>query len=59
MIKNPLFKNKKFRIWSFPFPRQNNSLNRIRNPWIKMKLEYDGKDNKNLLFHDLIITYNI
>ena len=32
MTTTPGFGAKKFRIWSYPFPRQSNSLNRIRNP---------------------------
>ena len=54
------FKNKKFRTWSFPFPRQKGTMNRIRNPWTKLRFTFDNNSyNGKLLFHDLLITYNI
>lgn len=52
---------KKFRIWRANIPRQVNSLNRIRNPWIKLKLDYTPASNTNykLVLHDIIINYTI
>lgn len=61
-------KRRKFRIWRMDIPRDKKSkdnpygLNRIRNPWIYLKLE---KDNTNLKeghsermeFHDLAVSY--
>lgn len=61
-------KRRKFRIWRMDIPRDRKSkdnpygLNRIRNPWIYLKLE---KDNTNLEeghsermeFHDLAVSY--
>jgi len=52
------FRNKKFRTWSFAFPRHRGSLNRIRNPWVQMKLNFNNHGNHKLYFHDMIITYN-
>lgn len=57
---------KKFRIWRAYIPRdtkemQNYKLNRIRNPWIKLKLSYtptESEDNKVVL-HDLIVNYTV
>lgn len=57
---------KKFRIWRAYIPRdvkevENYRLNRIRNPWIKMKLSYtptEEEDNK-LVLHDLIVNYTV
>lgn len=57
---------KKFRIWRAYIPRdvkevENYKLNRIRNPWIKMKLSYtptEEEDNK-LVLHDLIVNYTV
>lgn len=57
---------KKFRTWRAYIPRdvkeiENYRLNRIRNPWIKMKLSYtptEEEDNK-LVLHDLIVNYTV
>lgn len=57
---------KKFRIWRAYIPRdvkevENYKLNRIRNPWIKMRLSYtptEEEDNK-LVLHDLIVNYTV
>jgi hypothetical protein len=57
---------KKFRMWRAYIPRdtkeiENYKLNRIRNPWIKMKLSYtptEEEDNK-LVLHDLIVNYTV
>lgn len=57
---------KKFRAWRAYIPRdtkeiQNYRLNRIRNPWIKLKLSYtpkEGEDNK-LVIYDLIVNYTV
>lgn len=59
MTTTPGFGAKKFRIWSYPFPRQSNSLNRIRNPWVKLKFNLENDKYRKLLFHDLIITYTV
>lgn len=59
MTSSPSFGYKKFRQWSFPFPRQTGSLNRIRNPWVSLKLTTNNKDNRKIFFHDLIINYTI
>lgn len=54
---------KKFRTWRAFIPRDAShyTLNRIRNPWIKMKLSYTPKeeeDNK-LVLHDMIVHYTV
>lgn len=59
MTSSPSFGYKKFRQWSFPFPRQTGSLNRIRNPWVSLKLTTNNNDNRKIFFHDLIINYTI
>lgn len=53
------FANKKFRSWSFPFPRHKGTLNRIRNPWVKLRLTFDNPANHKMSLHDLIITYTV
>jgi hypothetical protein len=59
-IVGNVFSNKKFRLWSFPFPRQTGTLNRIRNPWIKLSFNLTtNNDSSKIFFHDLFITYTI
>lgn len=62
-------KRRKFRIWRMDIPRdrKNNEdnfygLNRIRNPWIYLKLQKDNADsgeghNERMEFHDLAVSY--
>lgn len=57
---------KKFRTWRAYIPRdvkeiQNYKLNRMRNPWLRLKLSYtptEEEDNK-LVLHNLIVNYTI
>lgn len=52
---------KKFRVWKTQIPRDNTyKQDRIRNPWIKIKLEKD--DNYpvlNTILHDITVHYSI
>lgn len=50
---------KKFRIWRGAIPRHKNSLDRIRNPWINLKLDFiPNTDNDyRFILHDLGIYY--
>jgi len=48
---------RKFREWKANIPRDGR--NRIRNPWIFLKLEYDANDNTRLVLHDIIISYTV
>ena len=56
-----MFKSKpKFRIWRADIPRdirEGRGLNRIRNPWIMLKLSKTEDTNKRMEFHDLVIKY--
>ena len=50
----------KFRIWRVDIPRDSNDrrrIDRIRNPWIMLKLTKNTDTNKRMEFHDLIIKY--
>jgi hypothetical protein len=51
----------KFRIWRANIPRdtnEGNGLNRIRNPWIMLKLSKNSNtSNKRMEFHDLLVKY--
>jgi hypothetical protein len=46
---------RRFRDWNAEIPRQGR--NRIRGPWIKLKLDFDNQLNKKLILHDLIVQY--
>lgn len=51
----------KFRIWREQIPRDTREdtrgFNRIRNPWIMLKLEKTKDTDKRMEFHDLLIKY--
>jgi hypothetical protein len=51
----------KFRIWREQIPRDTKEdtrgFNRIRNPWIMLKLEKTKDTDKRMEFHDLLIKY--
>jgi hypothetical protein len=50
----------KFQTWNIPFPRQENSLNRLRSPWLYLKLDYDNKEGDSYMnMHDITIKYTI
>lgn len=59
----PLVVNKnlsrKFRSWRATLPRQLNSRDRVRNPWIFLKLSMDNPENKKLILHDIITSYTV
>lgn len=46
---------RKFRDWKANIPRD--SRDRIRNPWMFLKLELDNKDNQKLILHDIVVYY--
>lgn len=48
---------KKFRIWRIQIPRQQNSMNRIRNPWCKITLGNRNTDDTQAVLHDLNVQY--
>ena len=56
-------KRRKFRIWRTDIPREAinddnpHGLNRIRNPWIYLKLIKKNSGNKRAVFHDLQVKY--
>lgn len=49
--------NRKFRSWKISFPRQQGSMDRIRNPWTFVKLTFDNPDGKRMVLHDINISY--
>jgi len=46
---------RKFRTWNALIPRQGR--NRIRSPWMKLKLEYLPSNNQKLILHDIQVYY--
>lgn len=51
---------KKFRIWRANIPRdESNMRDRIRNPWIYLKLSMNEENTYRTEFHDLIVKYFI
>ena len=53
---------RKFRIWRANIPRDtkddSRGMNRIRNPWINLKLTKDTPgDTERMEFHDLLVRY--
>jgi len=48
---------RKFRDWNILIPRQNR--NRIRAPYIKLKLQFQNEDNYKLIFHNPNIYYTV
>jgi len=48
---------RKFRQWKANIPRSGR--NRVRNPWIFLKLELDNTSNYKFILHDVIISYSI
>jgi len=48
---------RKFREWKANIPRENR--NRIRNPWIFLKLSFENTSNYKLVLHDIIVSYTV
>lgn len=48
--------SQKFRIWRANIPRVR-AIERIRNPWTKIKLLYDGNDSVKTVIHDIVVNY--
>ena len=50
---------RKFRDWNAILPRNKGSRERIRNPWVKLVLQFDNTSNYKLILHDVIISYSV
>lgn len=48
---------RRFRDWNAEIPRDGR--NRIRGPWIKLKVQFDNNNNYKLILHDMIISYTV
>ena len=57
MIRRGTNMSQKFRIWRADIPRvYGKPLERIRNPWARIKLS-DAGGNKKTVIHDIGVTY--
>lgn len=50
---------RKFRDWNAILPRNKDSRERIRNPWVKLVLQFDNTSNYKLILHDIIVSYSV
>ena len=50
---------RKFRDWNAILPRNQGSRERIRNPWVKLVLQFDNTTNKKLILHDIVVSYSV
>jgi len=48
---------RRFREWTASVPRDGRE--RMRNPWIFLKLHFDNEDNYRLVLHDILVKYMI
>lgn len=49
---------KKFRIWGANIPRdKKNKLDRMRNPWLYIKLSKENPETSKMELHDLVVKY--
>ena len=50
---------RKFRDWNAILPRNQGSRERIRNPWVKLVLQFDNTSNYKLILHDIVVSYSV
>ena len=50
---------KKFRIWRGLIPRNNNTRQRIRNPWTMITLGNNSNNKDKVVVHDVTVKYTI
>ena len=48
---------RKNRKWSLTLPRELGTRNKIKSPWVNMKLELDNSNDYDMVAHDLIVSY--
>ena len=58
ILGRPSELKKKFRIWRANIPRaKSNSRDRMRNPWLYIKLSMEGENTNKTVLHDMIVHY--
>ncbi len=48
---------RRFRDWNITLPRVNGTRQRVRNPWVYLKLYLDNPSNYKMILHDIILAY--
>lgn len=49
---------RKFRMWRTPIPRdKSNHRDRIRSPWVKIKLAQNNPSNESMELHNIAVSY--
>lgn len=48
---------RKFRQWRADIPREAGTRNKLRNPWIYLKLELANDENYQMILHDISVLY--
>lgn len=60
-INTPSTLKRKFRVWRTPIPRAENGRDRMRNPWLYLKLTNSNLSNDNnntrTVIHDIVVHY--
>ena len=58
ILGRPSELKKKFRIWRANIPRASaNGRDRMRNPWLYIKLSMEGENANKTILHDMIVHY--
>lgn len=58
ILGKPSSLKKKFRIWRANIPRdKSNGRDRMRNPWLYVKLSMEGENTNKTILHDMIVHY--
>lgn len=60
-LKSPANLKKKFRVWRAIIPRHHNTMQRINNPWMNMKLTLtqNPDENMRMLLHNMEVSYTM
>lgn len=58
ILGRPSELKKKFRVWRANIPRaKSNGRDRMRNPWLYIKLSMEGENTNKTILHDMIVHY--
>nr|DAO75859.1 MAG TPA: stabilization protein [Crassvirales sp.] len=58
ILGRPSELKKKFRVWRANIPRaSSNGRDRMRNPWLYVKLSMEGENTNKTILHDMIVHY--
>lgn len=57
--KQKLDMKKKFRVWRGLVPRNNGTIQRIRNLWSMITLGRKPGDNDKVVIHDVTVKYTV